>query len=270
MDLDYRLVENHSGDIFLKVENGIATIYLNRPAKRNAITYEMWTEIPQLMEQCEMDPSIKVIIFKGINDIAFSAGADISEFRYLRNTVEGAEKYTEATIIAEKAIMDVSKPTIALIQGYCVGGGCEIAVACDFRFSDFNGKFGITPAKLGIVYSTPGTKNLVDLVGPSKTKDILYSGRLLDAEEALRIGLIDRVYSQEDVEKETYKYAKLLCKNAQLSIRGSKHVVREVLQGATIDSEETEDLIKKSYVSSDYKEGVRAFLEKRKPRFNYS
>lgn len=263
-------ITSSESDIYLSKNDEIATIYINRPLKRNALKLEMWEMIPELIEDCEQDSHIKVIIFSGVNESAFSAGADISEFKTLRYTAEGAKKYNDATMVAEKAIAEVSKPTIAMIQGYCVGGGCEIAVACDFRFSDENGKFGITPAKLGLVYNTPGTKNIVDLVGPAKTKDILYTGRLIEAEEALRIGLIDRIFPSEKIHQETLEYSKLICNNAQFAVRGSKKVVNEVLHGAAEDSPEMAQLVIDSFVSDDYKEGVTAFLEKRKADFKYS
>ncbi len=256
--------------ILLKKEDEIATIYFNRPEKRNAMNFEMWKTIQRLVEECDRDPEVKVIIFRGIDETAFSAGADISEFKTLRYNAEGADKYNRETMKAEAAIMNTLKPTIAMIQGYCVGGGCEIAVACDFRFTDPSGKFGITPAKLGIVYNLPGTKNLVDLVGPSNAKDILYTGRLLDAEEAYRIGLVDRIFSAEEIEAETYAYAKRICQNAQMSVRGAKFVINEVLKGETEDTEEIAKLVLDSFDSEDYKEGVNAFLNKRKPVFKYS
>lgn len=257
-------------EIYLEIDNEIATIFINRAEKRNALNYDMWVKIPELIQECEDNQNVKVIIFKSVDAKAFSAGADISEFHSLRSTADGADQYNKATLVAEEAIMKVSKPTIAQIQGFCVGGGCEIAVACDFRFSDDTGKFGITPAKLGLVYNTPGTKNVVDLVGPSKAKDILYTGRLIDAEEALRIGLIDRIYSSEELDSETIAYAEMMCNNAQLSIRGTKRIIHDVLQGATEDSPEISQLVLDSFVSDDYKEGVNAFLEKRKPNFKYS
>ncbi|MGM0777866.1 MAG: enoyl-CoA hydratase-related protein [Bacillota bacterium] len=256
--------------VFLERAGEIAYICFNRPEKRNALSFDIWTKIPELIEECELDSKIKVIIFKGEGSVAFSAGADISEFKTLRYTAEGAEKYNEATMVAEKAIMNASKPTIAMIQGFCVGGGCEIAVACDFRFSDENGKFGITPAKLGLVYNTPGTKNVVDLLGPSKAKDILFTGRLLDTEEAFRIGLIDRIIPAVSIKEETLAYAELICKNAQASVRGSKKIINEVLSGAEEDSPKASKLIIESFLSDDYKEGVHSFLEKRKPNFKYS
>lgn len=256
--------------VFLKQEGEIATIYLNQPHKRNALSYDMWNAITDCVQQCEDNREIKVIIFRGVDDTAFSAGADISEFKTLRYTAEGADRYNRATLLAEKAIMNVSKPTIAMIQSFCVGGGCEIAVACDFRFSDVNGRFGITPAKLGLVYNLPGTKNLVDLVGPAKAKDILYTGRLLDADEALRIGLIDRIFNVEEIEDKTYEYARTICNNAQFAVRGSKYIIGKVLAGETEDTDDIAKLVLDSFETDDYKEGVTAFLEKRRPHFKYS
>ncbi|KKK36500.1 hypothetical protein WQ57_18975 [Mesobacillus campisalis] len=257
-------------DIYLVKDGTIATLYFNRPQKRNALTFEMWKRIGSMVDDVESDPNIKVLILRGVDETAFAAGADISEFKTLRYTAEGANTYNNATLEAEAKLGSLSKPTIAMIQSYCVGGGCELALACDFRFSDNTGKFGITPAKLGLIYNLAGTKNLVDLVGPSNAKDILFSGRIIKAEEASRMGLIDRLYTSEELEKETYEYAKLLSKNAQMSVRGSKRIIGEVLQGATEESEEISQLILSSFESSDYKEGVHAFLEKRKPNFKYS
>ncbi|WP_085522247.1 enoyl-CoA hydratase-related protein [Tuberibacillus sp. Marseille-P3662] len=256
--------------VFLDKSNEVATIYINRSEKRNALSYEMWLKISELVEQCRVDPDIKVVIFRGVDRTAFSAGADISEFKTLRYSAEGADKYNRATLEAEKAIKQLTKPTIAMVQGYCVGGGCEISIACDFRFSDTNGRFGITPAKLGLVYNLPGTKNLMDLVGPAKTKDILYTGRLLEADEALSIGLIDRVYGPDDIEDKTYEYAYMICRNAQFAVRGSKVVINKALEGEVEDTDEIADLVLDSFETDDYKEGVKSFLEKRKPNFQYS
>ncbi|MCQ6279565.1 enoyl-CoA hydratase/isomerase family protein [Bacillus sp. EB600] len=255
--------------VYLKIEEEVGTIYINRPEKRNALSLDMWKGLIQLVNECNENPNVKIIVFRSSSPTAFSAGADISEFSTIRSTEEGAAEYNDITMILEEKIANCLKPSIAMIQGFCVGGGCEIAVACDFRFSDSSGVFGITPAKLGLVYNTPGTKNVVDLVGPSKAKDILLTGRLLSAEEALNIGLIDRIIDSETIEEETYQYAKLISNNAQFAVRNSKRIINEVLKGAVEDSEETAQIILESFTSSDYKEGVKAFLEKRKPKFTY-
>ncbi|GIP34324.1 enoyl-CoA hydratase-related protein [Paenibacillus sp. J2TS4] len=256
--------------VYMEKNGEIATVYLNRPDKRNAMNYQMWVAIGELMDQCEQDKEIKFVVFRGVDESAFAAGADISEFKTLRYTAVAADRYNRATLVAEEKIMHLSKPTIAMIQGFCVGGGCEIALACDFRFSDGSGKFGITPAKLGLVYNLPGTKNLVDLVGPAKAKDILFTGRLLDAEEALNIGLIDRIYSSDEIKAKTYEYAEGICRNAQFAVRGSKYIIGKVCEGETRDTDEIAKLVLDSFETEDYREGVDAFLEKRKPKFTYS
>lgn len=254
-------------NMYLKKNDSIATICLSRPDKRNALSYDMWNTLLSLLEKVEEDRDIRVLVLRGVDETAFSAGADISEFKSLRSTAEGAKQYRKVTMEAEKRLSELSKPTISLIQGYCVGGGCELAVACDFRFSDVSGKFGITPSKLGFVYHFAGTKNLVDLVGPAKAKDILFSGRILDAEEALLIGLIDRVYQPEEIVEKTYEYAKLLARNSQTTIHGVKEIIHEVLHGKHQEDEEMSNKIVASFEGLDYREGVQAFLEKRKPQF---
>ncbi|PYZ96676.1 hypothetical protein CR205_13330 [Alteribacter lacisalsi] len=254
-------------DLILTKEGSIATIVINRAEKRNALTHEMWKDLPDLLNDVEEDENIKVLIVSGAGKQAFAAGADISEFNTLRASAEGARVYNEATQNAEKKLEQLSKPTIAMIQGFCVGGGLEIALACDFRFTSDTGVFGITPAKIGIIYNLAGTKKLVDLVGPARAKDILFSGRMLDAEEAYEIGLVERLYAESELTEKTYDYANLLASRAQNSIRGLKRVITEVEYGAVVESKEIEDLILQSFDSDEYLEGVKAFQEKRKPVF---
>ena len=257
-------------DLILEKKGEIATIYFNRPEKRNALTYEMWQEIPKLVEDVENDKAIKVLIIRGIDETSFAAGADISEFQTLRANAEGAKIYNEATHKAERALATMKKPSIAMIQSYCIGGGLEIALACDFRFSDTNGKFGITPAKLGLVYSLTATKQLVDIVGPAKAKYILFSGKILDVDDAYRIGLVDEVHRPEEIVEKTYAFAESLCEKAQFSVRSMKEIIGLIMAGPTEESERTDYLRLISFDTDDYKEGVRAFLEKRKPKFTYS
>lgn len=256
--------------ILVETIDETAIVSFNRAEKRNAFNLEMWRILYDIVQICEKDNRIKVVIFKGIDSTSFAAGADISEFKTHRYTAEGASSYNKIAMAAEHAVRQLSKPTIALIQGYCVGGGMEIALACDFRFSDPSGKFGITPAKLGLVYNTPGTKDLLELVGPSKTKDILFTGRLLDAAESYQIGLIDRIYESNEIDVMTRQYAETICINAQMSVRGAKLSIKKILQGNNEDDEELSQMILASFESEDYKEGVQAFLERRKPFFKYS
>lgn len=257
-------------EIYLVKEAPIAYLVLNRPEKRNALTLNMWQAIPRLVQEVRDDPAIKVLIVRGVDERAFAAGADISEFQTLRTGVEKAEAYNAATEQAENALYTLQKPTIAMIQGYCIGGGCGIALSCDFRFSDTTGRFGITPARLGLVYSLPSTKRLVDVVGPSHAKYILFSGRQLDAKRAYEIGLVNELHPPEEIVEKTLEFAHTLAENAQFSIRSTKLIVRRILEGQTTDSEETARLRHESFDTDDYREGVKAFLAKRKPRFTYS
>jgi enoyl-CoA hydratase len=256
--------------IYLVKEGSIATIYLNRPDKRNAMNYEMWSKLPELLEEAESNPSIKALILRGVNDVAFSAGADISEFKEVRSNGKQSRLYDQTTHRANECLANFKKPSIALIQGYCVGGGAGLALDCDFRFSDTNGRFGITPSKLGLVYGTSSTKRIVDLVGPAKAKDILMSGRIMNVEEAYRIGLIDCILQPDEIEEKTYEYANLIASRAQFTVRAAKQIVKEVLNGAMKNSDEINRLVEEAYDTEDYKEGVRAFMEKRKPDFKYS
>lgn len=256
--------------VFMEVKDHIATIFINRPEKRNALSFEMWESLNEYVEHCHEDRVVKVIVFRSTTEEAFSAGADISEFRTRRSTAEEIITYSKVMADLEEKIAKGPKPVIAMIQGFCVGGGCELAVACDFRFSDSTGKFAITPAKLGIIYNTKATKHLVDLVGQANAKDILYTGRIFNAEEALRMGLIDRIYEPDQLEKETYAYAKMICENSQMTVRGAKKIINHVLHGGEDDNDEILQEILESVTSEDYKEGVDAFLSKRKAKFTYS
>lgn len=250
--------------VYLKINQGIASIYINQPDKRNAINIEMWHELIKLVEECNQNDEVKVIVFRSTTSHAFSAGADISEFNRARGTVETASDYNQLLVLLEEKIMLSSKPSIAMIQGYCLGAGCTIAIACDFRFTDGSGKFGITPAKLGIIYPFESTKNLVDLVGPTHAKDILFTGRIMEAEEAYRIGLVNRISESGLLEKETYEFAKRLTENDPLSITGAKKIIYEILQGATSASSEITSLINESMESEEYRQRVRAFVNKSK------
>jgi lactate 2-monooxygenase len=252
--------------LFVEKEGAIATIVLNRPEKRNALNLAMWVTLSQLLNQLEEDPETKVVVIRGVD--VFSAGADISEFVSNRSSAEKAKTYNDQSMNAVDRLHRFPKPTIAMIQKYAVGGGLDIALSCDFRFTSEDGIFAITPAKLGIVYNLTSTKRLVDLVGPSKTKEILYTARSLDAHEAYRFGLVDRIYSKDEIAKKTYEFARLLAERSQVSIRGTKKMVQAILDGATEESPPLAQMVLDSFDSDDYREGVQAYLEKRKPQFS--
>ena len=254
-------------DLYLERDGAIAWLVLNRPEKRNPISYAMWQELPKLVAEAESDDAIKVLVLKGAGEKAFSAGADISEFDKYRANSEGARIYNEATHIGERALAGMKKPSIAMIRGYCIGGGCELALACDFRFSDTSGRFGITPAKLGIVYSLTATKQLVDLVGPAVAKYILFSGEHLSAERAYEVGLVDELLPPDGLETRTREFAALLAGRSQYTIRSMKEIIGLIAAGQVEDDERTLRMRNDSFDGEDYQEGVRAFLEKRPPQF---
>lgn len=256
-----------SDDLLVEREGAVATVVLNRPDSHNAITLQMYKAIPTLFASLDTDESVKVIVVRGAGTKAFASGADISEFEEVRGNADSAKSYNQRVAAAERAIESVNKPTIALIHGYCIGGGCGLALSCDLRFGDDRTRMAITPAKLGLVYSLESTKRLVDLVGPARTKWILMSGQQIGAEQAQRLGLLDELSTVEDLDKITYDFAQLLTTRAQFSVRAAKSIVGRILSGQVEDDENTTELRNSSFDTEDYAEGVRAFLEKRTPRF---
>jgi enoyl-CoA hydratase len=253
--------------LFVEEAGGVATLVINRPEKRNAFNHEMWMQLAHLIVAIEADDKVKVVVIRSSDDRAFSAGADISEFRQLRGSRDRIEAYDQAVRRAEAALAGCRKPTIAMISGFCVGGGCEIAIACDFRFADTTSRFGITPAKIGLVYSLVVTKSLVDLVGPANAKLLLMSGELLDAERSQTIGLITELCDVEHLMERTYAFARIVASRAQLTVQSTKSIVGMILNGAVSETAESRALQDRAYASDDYREGVEAFLEGRIPHF---
>ncbi|EWC62739.1 Enoyl-CoA hydratase [Actinokineospora spheciospongiae] len=249
----------------LAVEGPVATLTIDRPAKRNALSYEMWAAIPGHVAAVAADDSVRVLVVRGTD--TFSAGADISEFTTLRRDAEGAVRYGEAVEAATAALTGLAKPTVAAITGFCIGGGCELALACDLRIATDDARFGITPAKLGIVFNLPSTKQLVDAVGPAWAKQILFTGDILDAATALRIGLVNELHPVDDLPKRAEDLATLMATRSQVTIRGAKTIITKIVDGAAAADPEVEALYSHSVTSADYAEGVTAFLEKRPPRF---
>lgn len=249
-------------ELKLEVDDRIATLTIDRPARRNAMSFQMWSALPDLMSQVLLSGA-RVLVIRGNQN--FSAGADISEFRTLRNDPAGANRYGHAVRTGERAIAAVPVPTIASINGFCIGGGCEIALACDVRIAASNATFGITPAKLGIVYSFTSTKQLVEAVGPAWAKQILYSGDLIDAPTALRIGLVNEVH--DDVESRVAELAGTIATRARVSVHGAKQIVNRITSGQDEEDGDVRALYEAAVLSEEYAEGVAAFLAKRTPNF---
>jgi len=253
--------------IYLEKDHHIAWLTLNRACKKNALNYEMWRAIPSLLEKAENDPHIKVlIIYSAVKNI-FCAGADLSEFNLFITDEQARDKNSLAMQAASQAIEDFPKPTIAMISGPCMGGGCILALSCDLRFADKTSRFAIPPAKLGLVYSLADTRRLMDNVGPAAAKSLLYSAGVINADKALQIGLINEIFSEEEIEQETRDYAKLISNNSSHSLQEIKKVTRRIQSGIRDDDDLSRGIFKAAFDGQDHKEGVEAFLNKRKPSY---
>lgn len=256
-----------SDDVYLERDGSLASLVLNRPQKRNALTFAMWERIPELLTQFANDPRLRVLVVRGAGDKAFSAGADISEFETLRASSEDTQRYNETAGTAQDMLASLSKPTIALVYGACVGGGCGVALSCDIRFCEPSAKFAITPARLGIVYPVNVTKRLVDLVGPAHTKAILYTGMPIDARRAYEIGLVNDIFDAATADEEAMTIAETIASRAQYSVRSTKRIVELISAGLAEENSETLGLRSAAFDTADYREGVRAFMEKRPANF---
>ena len=243
-------------------------IRFNNPAKHNALSLDMWEAIPALLAKAESDENVRMIVFSGEGGKSFVSGADISQFEDLRAQKEAVKKYE---VIAEEALQGIynfGKPTLACIKGYCIGGGLNVAISCDLRIASTDSTFSIPATRLGLGYRFSAMKNLVDLVGPGTAKDIFFTSRRLDAAEALRIGLVNRVAEPDQLDALLEEYTKSIGTGAPLTIKAGKRIVREVLKpDADIDMEMCRRLILDCFESEDYAEGRKAFMEKRKPTF---
>lgn len=251
-------------DVHLEA-SGVATVTLNRPARRNAVTLAMWRELGGTFAELGARSDVRVVVLTGAGG-HFSAGADITEFGAVRSTVEQGTAYEHAADRCTEALMSLAKPTIAAISGYAIGGGCGLALACDFRLADRTATLGIPAARLGIVYGTVDCRNLLNLVGLPRAKEVLFTARRYDADTALRIGLVDRVAG--DLDAEVRAFAGELAANAPLAIAGAKLVLDALARGeAERRSRDIDAAIGRALASDDYREGVRAFGEKRPARF---
>ena len=248
-----------------------ATLHIrfNNPARHNALSVDMWEAIPPLLAQAEGDERVRLVVFSGAGEKAFASGADISQFEDMRAAREAVSRYE---VMAENALMGIhrfSKPTLACIRGYCIGGGVNVAISCDLRIASSDSVFSIPAARLGLGYRYSAMKNLVDLIGPGAAKDLFFTARKIDAEEARSIGLIARVCAPDALAALLSEYKTALAANAPLTVRAGKAIIAEVLKPSPeLDFELCQRLIRGCFDSDDYAEGRRAFMEKRKPVFS--
>ncbi|MFF9568952.1 enoyl-CoA hydratase/isomerase family protein [Streptomyces sp. NPDC014685] len=238
------------------VANGVATVVITHPAKRNAMTAAMWSALPVLLERLAADPAVRVLVLTGAGD-TFCAGADISSLR------EGSGDPQALAVAAEEALAAFPRPTLAVVRGYCVGGGSQLAAACDLRFAAEGASFGVTPAKLGIVYPASSTRRLVALIGPAATKHLLFSGELIDTARALRTGLVDEVLPADGLDDRVGAYTATLAARSQLTQAAAKEFAAGREDRDAYWAEQARR-------SDDTAEGVAAFLERRAPRFTWT
>jgi enoyl-CoA hydratase/carnithine racemase len=251
-----------------EVDGAIGWLVFNNPSRRNAVSMDMWQAIPEIMDAYERDPQIRVIVLKGAGDKAFVSGADISEFEKNRSSPEAIARYEEIGNNAQARLLNSSKPTIAMIHGFCMGGGLGVALTCDLRICSEGAQFGIPAAKLGIAYRLGGIIRLLELVGPAYAKEIFYTARRFTASEAHQMGLVNRVLPEGELEGFVRSYCAMMAENAPLSLKASKGIIAEVTKQAEhVDRARCEEFVKACFGSEDYIEGRRAFMEKRKPVF---
>jgi enoyl-CoA hydratase/carnithine racemase len=260
--------EYAGGKMLAARREGIGVVTFNQPSKHNAVSVEMWGGLGQILDEFAADDAIRVVVVTGAGGRAFVSGADISQFEQRRNNADAQRAYDEQTSIGRHKLVSFPKPTIAMIRGYCLGGGLAIAMQTDLRIASPDSQFGIPAAKLGIAYGFEGLRNLVSLVGPANARMIMYTGERFGAEEALRIGLINRIVVTDELENQVFDLAQTIAGNAPLSVAASRLTISQLLKDP--EDRDTAAVTRASAVcfdSEDYREGRAAFLEKRKPQF---
>ena len=256
------------GKILQHVSDGVGVITFNNPEKRNAMSLEMWEGLGKALAELHDDPDVRVVILTGAGGKAFVSGADISQFEKERHNAQASEEYSRRSAAQRALLADYPKPTIACISGFCLGGGMLVAMLCDIRIAADHSQFGIPAAKLGIAYGYDGLRHLVSLVGPSRARLIMYTGMRIDAAEAARIGLVDRILPGAELWDATMDIACTIAGNAPLSIQASRITIAQILKDPDKRDMKAIDAIGRACMDSeDFREGRRAFMEKRKPKF---
>jgi enoyl-CoA hydratase len=254
--------------IIERKEGAVGWLVFSNPAKRNAMSVNMWEAIPHALERFGADPEIRVVALTGEGDKAFVSGADISQFETQRSGPEAVQRYEEISEGAQRLIHEFDKPTVAVVRGYCLGAGVNIALACDLRIAADDARFGIPAARMGLGYRASSLKNLVDAVGAANAREFLITARQFTAAEALHIGLAHHVVPVSDFPAFTKKFLEDIASNAPLTMRSAKRIIRELGRTAdSFDAARARAWMKECYDSADYKEGRTAFMEKRKPVF---
>ncbi len=258
-----------STDKMLARKDGrVGTMIFNNPERHNAVSFDMWQAAARILDDFAKDDDVRVVVLTGAGGKAFVSGADISKFEDERATREAVERYNIAVERIYSSIYTFPKPTIAAIQGYCVGGGLGLAVTCDLRFCTQGSRFALPAAKLGLGYGFAGLQRFINTIGPSHTKDIFFSARQFGADEAHRMGIVSRVLPEGELEAFVKDYAGTVAANAPLTVGAVKQITNEVLKPESERNlARAAELVARCFASQDYIEGRTAFLEKRKPNF---
>lgn len=255
------------GDIITGYHNQhVAFLKISSPKTRNALTLEMWARLPEKLRNLSDNSNVRAIIISG-DGTHFSSGGDISEFETIFSNITHAEQFNDLIDTAFHTLMEIPIPTIAQVRGGAVGGGCGLSLACDIRIADETAYFSIPPAKLGIVYPYSEIQRLVSTIGLTRAKDMLFSARKINCEEALRIGLINQCYTSNNLEEEVLNYANILAVNSPNSLTKTKNILSHIESGNNAPTDTILADIQHAFLSDDFKEGYSAFLQKRKPRF---
>jgi enoyl-CoA hydratase len=256
------------GEILTHIEGRVGHIVFSNPERHNAVSLAMWERAGEALAAFANDPGVALVVLSGAGNKAFVSGADISKFERERGTVADASRYGETVERVYAAVHDFPKPTIAMIRGYCIGGGLGLAVSCDIRIASENSRFAMPAAKLGLGYDVPGLRRFVNVLGPSFTKEMFFTARQFDAAEARMMGLVNRVVPDGEIESFIREYAATIAANAPLTLAASKFIVGELLKDESArDGKTCTEMVERCFASRDYEEGRRAFMEKRKPVF---
>ena len=256
------------GRVTTRIEGPIGWIVFENPGRHNAMSVAMWEALPAAVDALQADPQVRVVVLRGAGDQAFVSGADISQFDQVRDSLEANQRYEAMGNSGMMRIADCSKPTIAMLQGWCLGGGMAITLNCDLRIGDESLRYGIPAARLGIGYRWPGIKKLVDTVGAPNAREIFLTARRFNAQDALRMGFVNRIVARGELEAAVRAECDLLAANAPLTMASVKIAIDEILRaGPQIDAQRIEAATQRAYGSADFIEGRHAFLEKRQPVF---
>jgi enoyl-CoA hydratase len=255
------------GRIHAEVDGSLGWLVFDHPERRNAISVEMWREMPKALDALEADDRVRVVVMRGAGELAFVSGADISEFGEQR-TGDSVQGYDADSGKAFGALANLAKPLIAMIHGFCIGGGAAISLGADLRYAAEDAVFAIPAARLGLGYHLAGIETLADLVGPSRAKEIFFTARRFGAEEARQMGLVNGVFASAELESAVRQTAERIAENAPLTVKAVKLCVREIArEPAARDHDAVNAAIRACFESEDYREGMQAFLEKRRPEF---